>query len=139
MNKVVQIKPNTPLDLECVFNGNPTPTVIWLHRNRILLPGTKYSQFQHIGKLETIASLQIHHISMDDIGEYTCFVNNTTGHDARGYINVEYSAEAQMQERLAATTGEALLPTSKLNYFTIGVFGGHFTFVMKSKASVVTT
>ncbi|KAL9961355.1 hypothetical protein ACROYT_G030276 [Oculina patagonica] len=65
------VKENQTAVFQCSVSGNPRPTVTWLRANRAPLSGR--FNFDDDGRLE------VHHVTLDDAGQYTCVARNLLG------------------------------------------------------------
>lgn len=59
--------------LECKFEGTPTPSVTWFHKN---LAGVSEAVTSGVTTIVNGSQLHLDHISQGDIGEYICYGSN---------------------------------------------------------------
>ena len=64
--------------IRCVFEGLPTPTVVWSHDGNVLTDG---SNDITIATIDTLSTLNVTMVTADDSGSYTCMVSNLLGSD----------------------------------------------------------
>lgn len=68
------------VSLQCRVEANPRPAVYWTHSHATRLQyGSKYQASMRSEGYRHWATLQIHNVSRDDIGAYTCLVENALG------------------------------------------------------------
>jgi hypothetical protein len=63
----------TGVEIRCTVTGEPTPMVTWMHNGTVV----EISSVRFINKLTKAFTLL--GVTLDDIGLYTCFANNTFG------------------------------------------------------------
>ena len=73
--RVMKVQVGHPIDLPCVVQGVPEPTVTWLKDGAALLAdGSQYSDLPD-------GTLAIAQVGVSDAGVYTCVASNVAGRD----------------------------------------------------------
>ncbi|KAH7693057.1 HIM-4 protein, partial [Aphelenchoides avenae] len=67
----VELVEGEELDLQCIYDGVPTPTVVWT-KNRLKLP-------EHIQVLNEKRFVYVEQVTAEDAGSYRCFAENVAG------------------------------------------------------------
>ena len=72
----------------CSTEAEPLPTVQWFFQGNVLSSSPNYTSF--VDSTGTIGRLIVHDVKQDDMGRYTCVVNNTHGSaSASAYLHVQ--------------------------------------------------
>ena len=120
--KAVNSDINEPVLLECESEGIPAPTVTW-YKNQHQIPKAKLAQI-----LTSSGSLQLPAVTMDDVGRYTCQVDNVHGSEERVIdLNVYLAPTIRTtaEESLTISVGQSVSipceaqgnPKPKVNWF----------------------
>lgn len=89
--RVMKVQVEHSIDLPCVAQGIPQPTVSWLKDSTALVPdGAHY-------RLSTDGTLTIRKVALPDEGVYACVASNIAGQD-------EASIQLQVQGEAARMT-----------------------------------
>ncbi|KAG7487577.1 hypothetical protein MATL_G00024890, partial [Megalops atlanticus] len=73
--RVMKVQVGHPIDLPCVVQGVPVPTVTWLKDGTALLvDGAQYRSFPD-------GTLTVSEVGLSDAGVYTCVASNVAGRD----------------------------------------------------------
>ncbi|XP_076173878.1 Down syndrome cell adhesion molecule 1 isoform X17 [Ptiloglossa arizonensis] len=87
--------------LPCLAVGVPAPEVIWKVRGAVLQPSDRLRQLPE-------GSLFIKEVDRTDAGEYSCYVENSFGHDTVTHQLIVHAPPHSPQVTLTATTTNSL-------------------------------
>uniref|UniRef100_A0A3Q2YR82 Hemicentin 1 n=1 Tax=Hippocampus comes TaxID=109280 RepID=A0A3Q2YR82_HIPCM len=82
--KVVKVKVNSTLTMECAAQAFPTPALQWYMDGKILLAD------EHVSITANGRIVQIRHAQVSDTGRYTCIATNVAGEDEKDFdVNIQ--------------------------------------------------